>query len=117
MKKWTEVDGDVSYLMKYELKLPRQTDVLVYKLEERRSLGRNIASYIIPNDMRLYMRARVMVSIEVVWHLLEFRHVWMSSNVRPYTILLWNEWSVLILNEYFPGTWRDTALMRYFSRP
>lgn len=56
----TQGGGAIAYLMKYAFKPPKPTDVRVDTREERGSAGRNIARDNIRNDIRLYMRARVM---------------------------------------------------------
>lgn len=67
----------------------------------------------IRTDIRLYMRARVIGSVQPASQLMEFPPASISPSLTPYTIHFTPlERNVFIRNEILPRTLRDMALMR-----
>lgn len=111
----------VAYLMKYAFEALSNMEVkLATSPGQNPSDGKtpgNITREIIPNDPRLYMRARVTVDVEAEWNRLEFSHVLIEPNVEAYSIHLKNERKIIIWNPTATGLLNDSLLIRYFKHP
>lgn len=107
----TQGGSAVAYLMKYAFKKAKEKEVFVASRDEA---GRGDE---MQNEIRAYMRARVVGSIEAAWNLFEFRHVRINPSIQALDIHLEGQIQVLIRNVRLSRSLKSSPLERYFQRP
>jgi len=112
----TQGGGAVAYLMKYAFKPPKPTEVRIQSQTELSPSEAN-SEATNQNDIREYMRARRIGSVEAAWRLLEFRNVAVIPKIEKYAVYLPGERKTILRNPNNPPILSTSPLERYFLRP
>jgi len=106
----------IAYLMKYTFKPPKPTEVRIQSQTELSPSEANSETKN-QNQIRDYMRARRIGSVEAAWRLLEFRNVARIPKVEEYAVYLPGERKTILRNPNNPPILSTSPLERYFLRP